>query len=483
MLSLYSRYSWAGIVQLLADIAAIIFSFYVTHLVLGDIHSNGSQTGLFFWGGGGSVVTALLYFILAFFLFISFAFKGHYSRRKSFWDETGDLLYIITMVIALNIVAVYFAGFVASRLWLVLAWGLAFFLILIARIWVRMILRRLSIWSRPAVVIGCGRNASEAIRALNDEVLLGLDVRSILVPEGLTMPPASCFPAHVHIRSLGPDPLSALSELGNPPVILALDMGQWESQEKMVRLLSNRYRKLIISPPLHDLPLFGLEMIHLFNHEVIMLKVRDNLARPGAQIVKRLFDILMTVLMLLFLVLPMGIIAMLIRRGDGGSVFYWQERLGRNGKPFHCFKFRSMVVNADTKLQDYLENNPASRDEFERTHKLRDDPRISGIGLFLRRTSLDELPQLINVLRGEMSLVGPRPVPDWELLLYGDSQYFYNQVRPGITGLWQTSGRSKTTFAERVAMDTWYVKNWSLWYDIVILLRTVKVVFKRDGAY
>ena len=142
-----------------------------------------------------------------------------------------------------------------------------------------------------------------------------------------------------------------------------------------------------------------------------------------------------------------------------------------------------MVIDAESRLRQYLTTHPELHAEYQRNFKLRDDPRVTRIGRLLRRTSLDELPQLFNVLRGQMSLVGPRPLLDRELECYGDGFALYRQVHPGITGLWQTSGRSETTFAERASLDAWYVKNWSLWYDIVILLRTVKVVFWREGAY
>jgi undecaprenyl-phosphate galactose phosphotransferase len=150
---------------------------------------------------------------------------------------------------------------------------------------------------------------------------------------------------------------------------------------------------------------------------------------------------------------------------------------------FPCFKFRTMQVDAEERLRELLANDPAARAEWEREFKLRNDPRITPIGQFLRRTSLDELPQLFNVIRGEMSLVGPRPVIRAELCKYGDDVDYFLMVRPGMTGLWQVSGRNDVDYDTRVYLDTWYVKNWSLWYDIAILFKTIKVVLRRDGAY
>ena len=270
------------------------------------------------------------------------------------------------------------------------------------------------------------------------------------------------------MEALGDDPLATLARLGKPHVVLALDMDQWDAQEKLVRSLGLSYPNLTVVPPLRGLPLFGMEAMHFFGHEVLMLRVRDNLARLGPRIVKRLFDLLAASLLVVLLSPLLLYVAWRIRREDGGPVFFIQERVGRGGGTFGCLKFRSMVMDAA---------------EYERNFKLRNDPRVTRIGKFLRRGSLDELPQLFNVLRGDMSLVGPRPLLARELDRYGDNICLYHMVYPGITGLWQVSGRSETTFDERAYLDAWYIKNWTLWYDIVIMLLTVKVVLRREGAY
>lgn len=168
---------------------------------------------------------------------------------------------------------------------------------------------------------------------------------------------------------------------------------------------------------------------------------------------------------------------------DGGPAFYGQQRIGQDGRKFRCWKFRSMVTNSAEVLEKLLATDPAARAEWDADFKLKNDPRITSIGQFLRKTSLDELPQLWNVLVGEMSLVGPRPVTEAELPNYGDKLADYYAVRPGMTGLWQVSGRNDVTYAERVALDSYYVHNWSLLGDIVILFKTVLVVFDRRGAY
>jgi undecaprenyl-phosphate galactose phosphotransferase len=168
---------------------------------------------------------------------------------------------------------------------------------------------------------------------------------------------------------------------------------------------------------------------------------------------------------------------------DGGRVIFSHLRVGKKGKIFKCYKFRSMIPNADQALHNLLSNNPDLQAEWNRDHKLKNDPRISKLGAFLRQSSLDELPQLFNVLKSEMSLVGPRPIVSEELEKYGLEKSYYLMVRPGMTGLWQVSGRNNVDYDARVYLDAWYVKNWSLWYDLAILFKTFKVVLAQRGAY
>jgi undecaprenyl-phosphate galactose phosphotransferase len=264
--------------------------------------------------------------------------------------------------------------------------------------------------------------------------------------------------------------------------MVALEAESLMPHQGLLQRLSARYVDLSIVPPLRGLPLYGMEMTHFFTHEVLMLTARNNLARPVPWFLKRVFDIAGSLVLLILLAPLFAYLVWKIRLTGGAAIFsHW--RVGRYGKPFGCLKFRTMVPDAENTLRRLLEADPAARAQWERDFKLKDDPRITPIGEFLRRTSLDELPQLWNVLKGEMSLVGPRPVIDEELERYGDQVGYYLETRPGITGLWQISGRNNTGYEDRVALDSWYVRNWSLWYDMVILVKTVRVVLRREGAY
>lgn len=203
---------------------------------------------------------------------------------------------------------------------------------------------------------------------------------------------------------------------------------------------------------------------------------------PRGGVSKRAFDVLAASTMLIFALPAMFFIAVIMFSTDRGPIFFGHERIGLNGRRFRCLKFRSMVVNSQEALQRHLELFPQARAEWEATQKLRNDPRITRLGRFLRVTSLDELPQLINVIRGDMSLVGPRPIVEDEVVRYADDIAHYSAVRPGITGLWQVSGRSDVGYDQRVQLDSTYVREWSFAGDMVILLKTVKVVALRTGS-
>jgi Undecaprenyl-phosphate galactose phosphotransferase WbaP len=205
--------------------------------------------------------------------------------------------------------------------------------------------------------------------------------------------------------------------------------------------------------------------------------------RLAPQVVKRSFDLALALPVFMLLSPFLLAIAVLTRLTSKGPVFYGQRRIGRNGREFIAWKFRTMVQDADRVLEEHLRANPELRDEWDLNHKLRDDPRITSIGKVLRKFSLDEFPQLWNVLCGEMSIVGPRPIVRSEADRYGRRFALYQRVPPGITGLWQISGRNNTTYDERVRLDEYYVRHWSMLLDLYILLRTVKTVVSAEGAY
>lgn len=203
----------------------------------------------------------------------------------------------------------------------------------------------------------------------------------------------------------------------------------------------------------------------------------------GSSPAKRLIDVILALLIAIFFFPLMVVICLALFVQDGASILYRQERIGQGGRKFYCLKFRTMVRNSEERLQAILTTSPEARREWEETQKLKRDPRVHFVGNILRKLSLDELPQLLNVLDGDMSLVGPRPIVQAEAPRYADRFAHYISVRPGLTGLWQVSGRNNTTYDERTALDARYVEEWSLRLDFFILLKTGYIVFLRRGAY
>lgn len=197
---------------------------------------------------------------------------------------------------------------------------------------------------------------------------------------------------------------------------------------------------------------------------------------------KRMVDVTVALSALVLAAPVMLVVALLIRTTMGGPAIFAHSRVGFNGRPFNCYKFRSMVTNSDQVLREHLARNPEAAGEWEKSRKLRRDPRVTLLGQLLRKSSIDELPQLFNIIRGDMSCVGPRPIVTEELKRYGDHVGEYLRTRPGLTGLWQVTGRSSTDYADRVALDSQYVREWSTWVDLVILLRTVFAVMRVDQA-
>lgn len=466
------------------DVLALILAWAAALAVLWLIKDDEWRTGLVgWWNGLGPQRLAIL---ILFFgtTIVVFWSRGHYSKRRPFADEIIDIAKVLMVMVVLDAVLAYMTRWQFSRAWFATAWLIGFLTLPAARLAVKRSLISAGRWRRPAAILGSGRNAIEAAKALESEPLMGLEVIALLLPPGTSALSAeiSIDGQNVPVHGPNDDVELALDALGYPHVIVALEAEELAPQQKLLEHLSARYPDLSIIPPIKGLPLYGMEITHFFSHEVLMLTARNNLARPFPRLVKRIFDIFGSAFLLVALT-PLFVFFIWRIRQSGNHAIFQHERVGQDGKFFQLLKFRTMLPNADEVLANLLEKDPRARAEWEREFKLKDDPRVTPIGEFLRSTSLDELPQLWNVLKGDMSLVGPRPVIEEELERYGDKVSYYLQARPGMTGLWQISGRNNTSYDERVALDTWYVRNWSPWHDFVILFRTIGVVLAKEGAY
>lgn len=415
----------------------------------------------------------------------AFHYLGHYSRRRPFWQELGDLITVAAVALVFDAALLYLLKVNFSRLWVLTSWGLLVPALPLARGALKRAGQGLGGWKRPTVVVGSRAAARDIADAYARDLHFGYEVRAFLDPT----PGAAARETEVAGRRLPVLPLdpgaARLPEwLGRPHVVVALELDEMQGREGLIERLSLRHGDIDIISPLRGLPINNTRTTHFFSRDLLSLRIHNNLARPMTRLLKRTFDLVAAGLLLLFLAPLMAAIALKLRFVDGGTVVFAHTRVGRHGEPFRCLKFRSMVPDAKEVLERLLASDPAARAEWERDFKLKDDPRVTSFGRFLRKTSLDELPQLLNVLRGEMSLVGPRPVVTAELDRYGEARVYYLQVRPGLTGLWQISGRNDVDYERRVSLDAWYVRNWTLWYDILILIRTLLVVPSRSsGAY
>ena len=422
-----------------------------------------------YFAWAGLVFLGLMLFLMRF---------QHYSDRRPFWDELGDILRLVVTLALLDMTLVASTRWNSSRLWWLLAWVSAVIMVVWGRMLTRILLKQFGLWIRPTIIIGHGDNAKDAAIALQSEPRMGFEVAGYVDVD-------QAQPS-LQLNGRLLQNFEQLKKLADQPGIqwvIALEHAQSDQREHWLRTLAQwGATDINVIPAMRGVPLYGTDMSHFFSHEVALLRVRNNLRRWPARLTKRLFD-LSVAAMLLILLSPLMLIIAMALKWEGGNVLFAHTRVGKNSRAFRCFKFRSMVPDAEAKLQKLLQSNSQLKLQWDKEHKLKDDPRISKLGAFLRRTSLDELPQLFNVLKSEMSLVGPRPIVREELQKYGLEKSYYLMVRPGMTGLWQVSGRNDVDYETRVYLDAWYVKNWSLWYDLAILFKTIKVVLWRNGAY
>jgi len=377
-------------------------------------------------------------------------------------DELRKLSVATSVVYAALVVTMFLQKESAtySRGTFLLAWSNTLILVPVLRSVARSLCSRQAWWGNPVVIVGARRVAVALAATLESQPELGFKPVAILEEARLAAEVAR--------------------DRGVRHVILAMSEIPRETLRTFFEECSDSFSDVIVIPDLAGLSSLWAEPRDL--RGTLGLEIQQKLLIPRARMLKRAIDILLMVAMSIVALPLIVAIAGLIKVSSPGPAFFGQRRYGRKGEPFMAWKFRSMAADASQVLEQYLASNPALREEWRRSHKLRNDPRVTRIGRFLRRTSLDELPQLWNILRGQMSFVGPRPIVAEEIARYGVSYSVYKKVTPGLTGLWQVSGRNNTSYEQRVNFDLYYVRNWSLWLDLHVLARTVKVVVLGDGA-
>jgi len=364
-----------------------------------------------------------------------------------------------------------------SRAAFLMAWPLTLLCVIFGRYGIRSLFARQRWWGYPVIVMGAGQTGEMVIRQLQRQPSLGLKPIALLDDDVSKHGTLAGVPV---VGDLSMAPMLAKT-FKIPYAIVAMPGVSHTRLSQLLQNYGRTFAHLMIIPDL-----FGMASLWVGAKDlggILGLEVRQQLFLPGPRLLKAVLDKGLGVTIGLLLLPLIVIVSLLVAFDSPGPILYSQTRIGRGGKLFKAWKFRSMVVDADVVLDKYLYNHPELQASWERDHKLKDDPRITRIGKFLRQTSLDELPQLWNILKGEMSMVGPRPIVHAEVWRYADKFDLYLQVLPGLTGLWQVSGRNNVTYDERVNFDAYYVRNWSMWLDLYILIRTFKVVLAGDGAY
>jgi undecaprenyl-phosphate galactose phosphotransferase len=412
-----------------------------------------------------------------------FSYEGLYTRRVSFWDEVKALCKVsfLSTVGVFAFVSIGKLSEEISRTVIVMMGIMAVFFLPAMRIILKKGLRRIGLLKRRVLILGAGKTGRLILTALRREPHYGYEVIGFLDDD----------PDKIGTRIDGVKVHKGVSRAENylnksyiTDLIIAMPGAGKERLQGIINDLQHKVDRTLFVPDMFGIAVLGTGVQHFFHDEVLAFEIENNLSNPLNIFVKRLFDISVSFLLIPFLFIPMAAIAALIRIDSAGPAIFFQERIGKKGSIFKCFKFRTMYADSEERLARILKKDERARNQWQDHWKLSDDPRVTRIGKFLRTTSLDELPQIFNVLKGEMSLVGPRPVTQEEIdTYYKDLADICFCVLPGITGLWQVSGRSNTSYDYRISLDLWYVKNWNLWLDIIILFKTVRIVLKKEGAY
>ncbi len=420
------------------------------------------------------------------FVLLLFAFMGLYpgimipaaEQVKKYTISTFfGFSVIVSFVLVSSLTEADPAAFMkknSGSIYIIMAFSLAFimsmFLLPTFREFAKRKFSRFSWWGVPAVIYCTGNSADEVINKLNRNKYLGYKPAVIIdaslndsgMKDGIPV-----FPPNDEI-------IESIHNYNIKQAIICDYHGEISSIMTSYRYtiaVSKSQSSFTCSQQLKDIAgIIGFASTH-------------NLTFKTNLFIKRLLDIGLILFFSPILIPVFLILIILTKLTSRGPVFYGHKRVGKNGKEFKCWKFRSMCIDADKKLEEILANNPEMRAEWEKDRKFTNDPRVTKFGKFLRKTSLDELPQLINILIGQMSFVGPRPVTEPELEKYGPYKEYVLSVLPGLSGMWQTSGRSDTEYEERISLDSYYIQNWSVWLDLWILIKTVYVVLKGRGAY
>jgi len=425
---------------IILDLLFLVSMFYVTKIIKNHIEIHEFD------------VLELKKFIFVFLIVIFlFYYEGIYRYRYDFWQESFKILkaLIFSYLIVLASLTLIKTDLHYSKYFMSVYFLSALFLFPFFRRFVKYILFKiLGVFKQNIFIMGNKKQKKLICKELEENWYLGMTYNNKKYE--------SVFIAS---QNIGVDELN-----------------------KLINKYAYVNKELFLIPYVTDINFVHSHILEYTNIRLNSIVVENKLLNKLNILIKGIIDYIFALSVLpLFLIIHLFIF-ILIKRDSKGKVFFKQKRMGKDGEIFYVYKYRTMYENSDKLLKTYLVEHPEEIEYYEKYHKYKKDPRITKIGKILRATSLDELPQIINVLKGEMSIVGPRPYMTNELDKLGNFKEFILKVKPGITGLWQVSGRNNLTFEQRKELEVWYIKNWSLWLDFVILIKTVKVVLLKIGA-
>lgn len=417
----------------------------------------------------------------AVFIFFLFYADTH-KRVVPYWEKIKDIFCanFYSIIAAIFILYLIHEDITKiSRLYVVLLFIFSLVFLYGIRQILIYICNRLDILKEPVIFIGGGEVTEAVIKFYDNNSCFGIKVVGIIDDDFSSEYLKQRYPLFKGIDKSA----EYIKKCGVKTVIIAKTRLDRNSLKELLTNIQFLVRNVAFIPNIIGTPIANLDVRRIYREDIVLLNIKNNLAYMRNRIAKRIFDIIMGLIICIPAVPILILCYFWVKFDSKGPVFFNAKRIGKDGKEFTCYKFRSMYMNSDEILADYLAKNPEAKAEWDEFQKLHDfDPRVTKAGRIMRKTSLDELPQLLNVLKGEMSLVGPRPYLPREIGKMGEYYKIIISTVPGITGFWQVNGRSEVTFEGRLKMDNWYIYNWSIWIDMVLLFKTIKAVFFSKGA-
>ena len=409
---------------------------------------------------------------------ISFFYSGLYTKIRDLWGDLEAILksFCFSTILIFSIISFVKLSNRISRLHLLISISLFLILYPIVRYLLKNFLNKARLGVRNILFIGITDTSCSLAELIQSDRYLSFQVTGFWDEN---FDKKEIFINNKKFKVFKVKNLEKLIQSLRPHSLILAE--NYSGSENFVLNIRKYTNNILLIPTKNPFFIYNSFLFSSLYSDSLVLHLKNNLCDPINILAKRIFDIIVSSILLLFLLPLMVIIAILIKLDSPGPIIFSHKREGQNKKKISIYKFRTMYTNASEILDRYLANNPDARLEWEKYRKLKKDPRITRIGKFLRRTSLDEIPQLFNVLKGEMSLVGPRPVTKEEIdIYYKELADFYYEVKPGLTGLWQVSGKNKLSYSKRVLLDVMYTINWSIWRDIIILIKTFPVIFQND---